>query len=99
MSIRITHPDWCVSAGSIESLQRCKTFKARLIGPGINAIKKFAVLELDGEPLIADCITGTIYNADGLHVSSPLRVTDFPMVKASEIPLWLLAAKVEKVYS
>lgn len=96
MSIRITHPDWCVASGSIESLRKCKTFKARLVGHGIDAVKRFAMLDLDGEPLIADCITGTIYDADGKHVSSSLRVTEFPLIRARDIPLWLGGSEAKR---
>lgn len=99
MTIRVTFPEFCVAAGSVEALKRCKTFKARLIGPGINAIKRFAMLEIDGDPLIADCVTGTVYDADGRHISSVLRVTDFPRISPHDIPLWLKAEAAERSYA
>jgi len=97
MTIRIASPDFCVSSSSIDELKRCKTFKARLIGPGIDAVRKFALIELDDDPLIADCITGTIYRHDGLHhTSSRVFVTDFPMVAARDVPKWLSIDKAKR---
>lgn len=72
-AIRLASDAHCIADNSVYALRFCPHILATLTGPGFShANRKFAPLSIHGVLHFADVITGTLYDAAGIHHSSPL---------------------------
>lgn len=89
LSIGLATDGFCIGATSIAPLLKCPTVMGTVVGKGIRARRKFAVLEIAGKRYLAHTITGTLFDHNGEHNNDVhLRVVDFPDItkgKAQEV--------------
>lgn len=78
-SLRMASDAHCIADGSVYALRFCTQIAATLIGPDWVKPRKFAPVSIGGVLYFADTITGTLYDTDGRHHSSPfLSVSGLP---------------------
>lgn len=69
----------CIEANSCKSLRRLRGFQARLVGQGIDQVRKFVPVLINDELHIADVVTGTIFDKHGAHHTDVhLQVIEMP---------------------
>lgn len=78
-ALRVASDALCIADGSVYALRFCKQVAAILSGPGWSKHRMFAPVSVGGVLFFADTITGTLYDSEGRHHSSPfLYVSGLP---------------------
>lgn len=78
-AIRMSSDSHCIADGSVYALRFCTQVAATLIGPDWAKPRMFAPVSIAGVLHFADTVTGTLYDANGKHHSSPfLSISGLP---------------------